>query len=208
MRQQVGTNDFLVDLVTYAKRMRILEKTVDGQVLRSVMRRVPSPVTVVTAKGEKEIRGITIGSFTSVSVEPCLISFNLRRTSRMHEVISTTSHFAVHILSHKQAHLSLHFAAPGLTGVEQFRTIPHYVDAQGVPILNDALAVINCRLYNIFEAGDHSIILGEAIKILEMGRGLPILFYDRSYRSVGEIIDSSAHVQKLFQNHLSECQAK
>ena len=94
-----------------------------GEAFRSAMRRVPAVVTIVTAARGEEIRGITIGSFTSVALEPPLISFNVGKEARMHGVITTASHFAVHLISQQQTHLCEHFATPDLTSAEQFGTV-------------------------------------------------------------------------------------
>lgn len=156
--------------------------------MRAAMRRVPSTVTVVTAAGADEARGITIGSFTSVSLDPPLICFNVQKEAQMHPLITTTPRFAVHILNDEQVHLSDHFAVPDRTGAEQFAGVPYRREADGLPILDDALAVFHCRLYAIYEAGDHSIILGEVVDVEVAGEGGPVLYYERTYRGLGETL--------------------
>lgn len=163
-----------------------MQSAIDGEVLRDVMRKVPSPVTVVTVKGDDEIRGITIGSFTSTSLSPPLISFNVSRVASSFDAFVTAERFAVHLLSEKQAHLSDHFAQPDLTSEEQFNAIPYQVDALGTPILMDTLAVIHCDLYAVYDAGDHSIIVGR-VKSIDVGAdGEPLVYYDRTYRHLGD----------------------
>lgn len=157
---------------------------VGAEVLRDVMRHVPSPVTIVTAGGAEEVRGTTIGSFTSVSLRPPLISFNVDQSSQMHDVLGAAAQFAVHILCDDDAHLCTHFAAPDRLGVEQLSAVPHHLDAHGTPILDDALAVLHCRRHDMFEAGDHSIVVGEVTEVDRRGEGAPILYYKRTYRSV------------------------
>lgn len=164
------------------------ETNADGEALRGAMRRVPSPVVVVTAAGEEEARGITIGSFTSVSLEPPLISFNVGRDTRMFGVITAAARFAVHLLSEEQAHLCNRFALPDLSGAAQFEEVPHRLDEQGTPVLEDVLAVLHCRRYAVYDAGDHVILLGEVVEIEQVSEGEPILYYNRDYRSVGEAV--------------------
>lgn len=161
------------------------DTNVDGGRLRAVMRRVPSPVTVVTAAARGEVRGITIGSFTSVSLDPPLVSFNVGREAQMHGVITSAERFAVHVLSEAQAHLSDHFAFPHRTGAEQFADVRHEVDAYGTPVLDGVLAVLYCRPYAFFEAGDHSVVIGEVMDVEADAEGGPVLYYNRSYRGVG-----------------------
>lgn len=161
--------------------------SISGEDLRAVMQRVPSPVTVVTAAGRTEARGATIGSFTSVSLEPPLVSFNVEKGSQMHEVLGEASHFAVHLLGDQQSGLCQHFAVPDQSGSEQLADIPHRVDRHGTPIINEAPAVIHCRVHDAVEAGDHSIVIGRVIRLEERNAVPPILYYNRDYRSVSGV---------------------
>lgn len=163
-----------------------MDRRVDGEVLRSVMRHVPSPVTVVTVGTPDEIRGITIGSFTSASLHPPLISFNVNREAQAYEALTTVDRFAVHVLSVDQAYLSDHFAEPDLTSEEQFDGVAYRVDPDGTPILLDTIAVIRCRRYAVYEAGDHSIVVGQVESVDDGEDGAPILYFDRTYRTVGD----------------------
>ncbi len=160
---------------------------IDGEALRSIMRRVPSPVVVVTAAAH-EVRGATIGSFTSVSLTPPLISFNVAVDSQMYPVITAAERFAVHVLREEQAELSRHFALPDLPGKEQFLNVPHRKEEDGLPILFDALGILLCRRYAIHPAGDHAIIVGKVESVEEQGAGRPILYYNRSYRALGDVV--------------------
>lgn len=163
----------------------VLEEKVDGEVLRAAMRRVPSPVTVVTACGTDEMRGITIGSFTSASLDPPLISFNVEKGAQMHGVLVDCSHYAVHVLGDDQADLSERFARPDTAGSVQFDGIPFYLDERGLPVLEDVLVVFICRPYAVYDAGDHSIFLGEVVEVRSRHEGDPVLYFNRSYRLVG-----------------------
>ena len=169
----------------------MIEADVDGWSLRSVMRRVPSPVTVVTAATAQEARGITIGSLTSVSLDPPLICFNVNHEARMHGVITTVQHFAVHIVTEDQVPLCHRFAQPDLTGAEQFEKVGYTLDEQGVPVLEDVLAVLHCQRHADFEAGDHSIVVGRVVDIEESGSGRPLVYHQRAYREVGEEVSPS-----------------
>ncbi len=163
-----------------------MQRTVDGEALRRAMRQVPSPVTVVTAAGQGGARGITIGSFTSVSLDPPLISFNVAHDAQTHDLIVGAERFAVHLLSDEQAHLSNHFALPDVTGAEQFAAMPYRRDPYGTPILDDVLAVFHCTRYAVYPAGDHSLLVGEVVAIEEGMAGQPLLYFDRAYHTVGE----------------------
>ncbi len=157
-----------------------------GEALREVMRQVPAPVTVVTARRGSEMRGITIGSFTSVSLDPPLISFNVQCHSKMHGLIVGAERFAIHILSADQVELSEHFATPDLSNEAQFEAVSYHFDAADIPILDHVLAVISCVRHAVFEAGDHSILLGRVLHIEDGAPSRPLLYYNQAYHGLGQ----------------------
>lgn len=167
---------------------------IDGEMLRMAMRQVPSAVTVVTVAEEDEMRGITIGSLTSVSLDPPLISFNVGYEAQSHDILVHAERFAVHVLSDEQGYLSEHFAIPDRTSEEQFGTIAYRIDPYGTPILEDVLAVFHCAHYTVYPAGDHSLLLGEVLAIEKGAEGTPLVYFNRSYRSVGGEVDSNVVV--------------
>jgi len=168
-----------------------MSESVNGETLRRVMRRVPSPVTVITAADERGARGITIGSFTSVALEPPLICFNVNHGAQMHDVMLDASRFAVHILNEEQAPLANHFAVPDLTGAEQLRSVPHVINEHGTPILDDVTAVLHCVHHDVFTAGDKSIIVGRVVEVQADDDRGAVLYYKRTYRGVGEELRST-----------------
>lgn len=168
-----------------------MPESVDGETLRHVMRRVPSPVTVVTAADAHEARGITIGSFTSVALEPPLICFNVNHDAQMHDVLLNAPRFAVHVLSEAQAPLATHFAVPDRTGAEQLQPVPHIINEHGTPVLDDATAVLHCQHHDVFTAGDKSIIVGRVVEIEANDDGGAVLYYHRTYRGVGDELRST-----------------
>ncbi len=161
----------------------------DMDSFRDAMSCVPSPVTVVTARDGKEIRGITIGSFTSVSLEPMLVSFNVACTAQIHDMITATPRFTVHLLSEEQAPLSSRFANPDRTSVEQFADVEYVLDDHGIPVLGGAIAVFQCVPHANMPAGDHTLIVARVEAVTIPGRKKPLIYVDRSYRMLGQGID-------------------
>ena len=158
---------------------------------RAAMRRVPSPVVVVTAKGPREARGITIGSLASVALEPPLVSFNVAHESRMFEVMEGGEGFAVHLLDETQAHLAEQFAVPDLSGPKQFEAVPHDRDAHGTPILDGGSAFLHCRPYDSLPAGDHQLYVGLVLEVEERPDRGAVIYYKSSYRGVGSELRST-----------------
>lgn len=159
---------------------------VDPGTMRRLMRHVVSPVTVVTAGSGDRAMGITIGSFASTSLEPALISFNLSRGARMHEILPFEATFIVHVLGEDQAEVSERFAVPDVAGREQFAGVASRVHESGTRIIDGSVVVLLCRLESVFPAGDHSLIVGRVVDSIGGSGRQPLLYYNQSYRSVGE----------------------
>jgi flavin reductase (DIM6/NTAB) family NADH-FMN oxidoreductase RutF len=161
----------------------------DGEALRRVMRRVPSPVVVVTVgdTAAGPARGITIGSFTSVALEPPLVSFNVAHDAATHDLLPEGGRFVVHVLGEHQAHLGTHFAMPGRTGAEQLASVPHTrPDDDGPPLLDDVTARLHCTVHATVPAGDHTLVLGRLVAVDDLPDRGAVLYYRRAYRRVGD----------------------
>ncbi len=158
-----------------------------GEELRAVMRHVPSPVTILAFPGPDGPRGITIGSFTSVSLDPPLVSFNIMLESSMHDVLLETQHYAIHVLREDQVTLSERFAIPNISSAEQFDGVAHRIGNDEIPIIDGILASLKCRSHTVVPAGDHSLFIGEVLEINEAASGKPLLYYQQSYRKVGSL---------------------
>ena len=156
---------------------------------KDAMSCVPTAVTVVTAADVDDLWGITIGSFTSVSLEPLLVSFNVACSSRMHDRIVGARRFAVHLLSAEQAQLSSIFADPDRLGKDQFAQVTYALDDDGIPILGGAIVVFKCASHNMLPAGDHTLIVAKVDSVMIAGKDSPLVYVDRGYRTLGDGID-------------------
>lgn len=164
---------------------------VDATTFRALMRRVPSPVVVVTARGPDEARGITIGSLSSTSLDPPLVCFNVGRDTQMFEVMEDCEEFAVNVLGEEQAHLAEHFARPDLTGSEQLESVRHARNARGTPILEGGSGVLRCVPHGSLPAGDHVLYVGLVVDVeMHPDRGA-VIYYKSTYRGVGNELRST-----------------
>ncbi len=155
-----------------------------GEALRHALRDLPTPVAVVTTD-PGEPRGATIGSFTSVSLDPALVSFNVTHGTALHGALSEGYDWAVHLLASDQTDVAEHFARSDLEGEHQLAPFDHSRGG-GPPVLQGALAVLVCEPHARFEAGDHSVFVGRVTGIIEGAGSEPLLYYRQSYRGVGE----------------------
>ena len=154
--------------------------------LRNVMRHVPSPVTVVTFIDNGVPRGVTIGSFASVSLDPPLISFNVIRESSSHDALLNADSFLIHILGEDQASLSEQFAVPELTGEAQFGPVSYRFDDHGLPLIEDVVSTVRCQHFDRVDAGDHSLLLGRVMASTLYRSGPPLIYYRSAYHALGK----------------------
>ena len=155
-----------------------------GQALRYALRDLASPVVVVTTETDGGPRGATIGSFTSVSLDPPLVSVNVTHGTQLHDALAAAGAWAVHLLAADQAEVAVHFAVPDLDGEAQLAPFGH-VRGPGPPLLRGSMGVLLCRSHARFEAGDHTVFVGEVTHVVEGAGTEPLLYYRQSYRAVG-----------------------
>ncbi len=116
-----------------------------------------SGVTVITTAAEGQYHGTTVSSFCSLSLNPPLIMVGIDLQATIHDLITTSKVFAVNILAEHAQVLSRHFAR---RVPDKFSNIAYEIGQVGVPVLEDALAVLECRLVAQYPGGDHSIFVG------------------------------------------------
>ncbi len=144
------------------------------RLLRDCLGRFATGVTVVTCREpDGEPAGITVNSFTSVSLDPQLILWNIAKASRAIDAFVNAGEFVVNILAADQQPLSDHFAQ---SERPRFESIATTVSDTGQPRLPDCLAWLHCQTDAIHEGGDHLIIVGE-VSQFELGRDAPPLLY-------------------------------
>jgi len=134
----------------------------DPEAIRKVCARFVTGVTTVTSTGSEGVVGVTINSFTSVSLDPPMVLFCLHSRSRLRLALSESRVFAVNILAEDQESLCRSFSSRSSS---QFAEVPHHTGETGAPILSDSLAYLECRVKEEYEAGDHLIVLGEVVRL-------------------------------------------
>ena len=152
----------------------------DKRDLRQSLGRFATGVTVVTCLGDKGPCGITANSFSSVSLDPPLVLWNIAKVSNSLRAYLAAEHFAINVLNAHQSDLSHHFAQSDHT---VFNGIEYTVSQHGVPILPDTIACFECRTHEVHDCGDHFIIIGEIENFRSDDRE-PLLFYGGEYRRV------------------------
>ncbi|WP_392668124.1 flavin reductase family protein [Streptomyces sp. LN785] len=142
--------------------------------LRSVFRRHAAGVAVITAAGDRPV-GFTATSLNSVAAEPPLISFGVGTASSSWPVLAEAEHVGVHILGEHQQDLAATFAR---SGADRFGPSTYWSSGpEGVPVLDGVLAWLVCRVVARVPAGDHRIVIAEAVVGDPAGGGRPLLYH-------------------------------
>ncbi len=148
------------------------------QALRQTLGKFATGITVVTCTADDgRACGITANSFSSVSLDPPLVLWNIAKSSNSLQAYLDASHFAIHVLDSEQEAISRHFAK---TDHKSFESIDYETSADNVPILPGGLARLDCRTERVIDAGDHHIIIGEVIHH-EARDGAPLMYFNGGY---------------------------
>jgi flavin reductase (DIM6/NTAB) family NADH-FMN oxidoreductase RutF len=149
---------------------------------RSVMRRFPTGVTIVTTVLEGKPKGFTANAFSSVSAEPPMVLVCVNRQARSHPLISQAGRFCVNVLSLEQRDLAERFASKAVA--DPFADVRLHYAATGSPVLGGTLGFLDCELAEEHSAGSHTIFLGT---VVECGAsdGAPLGYFNAAYRDFG-----------------------
>ena len=161
------------------KEAQAVSERFDRRDFRRALGQFATGVTVITTRASDGRKaGVTVNSFSSVSLSPPLVLWCLSRQSPSMSAFSGASHFAVNVLEARQHHLSRQFSSPlpdKFAGVE-------FVDgAAGVPLLQGTVAWFVCRKVRQYDGGDHVIFIGE-VEDYACHEGEPLVFFTGRYR--------------------------
>jgi flavin reductase (DIM6/NTAB) family NADH-FMN oxidoreductase RutF len=153
--------------------------TVTSEEFRHACGRFPTGITIASVVDlQGTPHGLTVSSFTSVSLEPPLILICLGHLVTMIEAFRAATHFGVNVLGESQQDLSERFARKGH---DRFLGVKWYPGRSGVPLIEGALAAIECQVHQRFLSGDHDILVGRMLhaNVIE---GTPLVHWASQYR--------------------------
>lgn len=160
----------------------------DSHQFRHVLGQFATGITVVFTLGDRGAHGMTVNSLTSVSLDPPLILFCVDRHARTWQAVKKGRPFTVNILADTQEPISRLFADPN-TDDAVIKTLPHRLSDSGLPILDDALAFVDCTVESIYAGGDHDIVIGRVNALDTLTPGQPLLFFAGHYHRLQRPLD-------------------
>lgn len=154
----------------------------NGGELRTLMRRYPAGMTIVSVDLEGERLAVTMGSLVSLSLEPPLVGISVGKQNALHELLRQARSFGVSLLAAGQEQLASRFAR-GLPPIALWEGVD-VRDGEGPPLLAGALGWLRCNVSAEYEVGDHTFFVGE-VESVELGvDGRPLVYLQSAYQSV------------------------
>lgn len=147
----------------------------DSTRFRQVLGRYPTGVTVVTAPSASGPVGLTVGSFTSVSLDPPLVGWLPQKTSTTWPAVEAAGAFCVNILAADQGELCWRFAKDSDDKFAGVAWTPS--PATGSPVLDGAVAWIDCAIEAVADAGDHWWVLGRVLDLDVLSDAVAMVFW-------------------------------
>jgi flavin reductase (DIM6/NTAB) family NADH-FMN oxidoreductase RutF len=165
--------------------------TFDARAFRNALGCFPTGIAVMTASGEASDAdsqtshiGITVNSFASVSLNPPLVLWCIHRDSRRYRAFAEAPGFTVSILASGHKAVSSRLAGAGEHSLDGIELIPTEL---GPPALADSLAIFECALESVQEAGDHAILLGRVLRFAQHdGAGAPLVYFRGRYGALAQ----------------------
>lgn len=182
----------------------VRSEAIEPAMFRQLLGCFPTGVAVITTRdADGRPLGLTCNSFSSVSLEPPLVLFSLRKASSLLGPFATADSFAINILSQRQDALSGHFASSRI--VDKFAGVAWHHGPLGMPIVEDCLASFECKVFARHEAGDHVVFIGE---VKHMGSSSAtdhaLVFYKGAYMMLAESLRKLVVEGRLGQADIDE----
>ncbi|HEV2216978.1 MAG TPA: flavin reductase family protein [Candidatus Dormibacteraeota bacterium] len=147
---------------------------------RDALAKLAAGVVVVSARTPEGFRGLTASTLISVSAEPPLVLVGLDHESLTRAAVVETRQFNVSVLTRAQEFLAERFAGRAPAIDVAWMQVPHHLGTNGLPLIDDCAAWLECDVMQVHRAGDHDICIGE-VRIARTGTGNPLILWDRTF---------------------------
>jgi flavin reductase (DIM6/NTAB) family NADH-FMN oxidoreductase RutF len=153
----------------------------DQQTLRGAFGAFPSGVVAVAASVRGQLTGLAASSFTSVSLDPPLVSFSVATTSNTWPVLREAAHLGVSVLADHHDEVCRQLAGPTES---RFVGLPFRSTEDGAVLLDEAVATFDCTIHQEIEAGDHLIVVLSLHTVTDGGDGSPLVFHRSGFKKL------------------------
>lgn len=159
--------------------------TFDSESFRHAMRAWTTGVAVILAAHEGESYGMTINSFTSLSLDPPLVTVVVKNDTRVFELVTQSRAFSVNILSDSQREMAENLAGK-LHGAERMSSLATQTLTSGASALTEGLAWLDCRVVHTYAAGVNTLFVAEVTGAHVRSTDDPLVYHDREYHQLAK----------------------
>lgn len=160
--------------------------TLDPEQLRHAMRAWTTGVAVVTVQHEGQRYGMTVNSFTSISLDPPLVSVALKNLTHTYDLVTKANEFSVTILASNQREISDRFAGRFPQILDRFDGVELENLILPAPLIKGGIAYFNCRVKDAFLVGENTLFVAEVIAARGEGEGDVLAYHNRGYWKLGQ----------------------
>jgi flavin reductase len=154
----------------------------DVEYFKSALSSFATGVTIAATAVGNELHGATANAVMSVSLDPPLIVLSIQQGTRMHGVLQRSDNYALSILAADQKEAARYFADSSQShGSIAFDIFGAHPGPTGAPLLNGALAHVDCRIVDAYPAGDHTLYIGRVVYAASRTDGEPLLYYRKHF---------------------------
>jgi flavin reductase (DIM6/NTAB) family NADH-FMN oxidoreductase RutF len=158
--------------------------TIQPESLRVAMRLWTTGVTIVTTHFEGQLAGMTVSSFTSVSLEPPTVLVCLNKSAYAHNLVQQSGVYAISLLGKGQSALSNRFAGLDPTVSDRFEGVAYTTAKTGAPLLAGAIAHFDCVVRSTHDTLTHTIFVAEVVAVWSAPDGVPLVYHNRGYHEL------------------------
>lgn len=156
--------------------------SLEPEKLRHAMRAWTTGVAIVTSTYAGQQYGMTVNSFTSISLEPPLVSVTLKRLTHTHDLVVKSGMFAVTILAAEQKELSDRFAGKFPNVTDRFDGVQtERLSSADAPVFKNGMAYFHCRVVSSMPVGENTLFVAEVTAAHGEGEGNPLVYHNREY---------------------------
>jgi flavin reductase (DIM6/NTAB) family NADH-FMN oxidoreductase RutF len=159
----------------------------DPENLRAAMRAWSAGVTVATTVSDGQKHGMTVNSFTSISLDPAMITISMQQATRTYEMVRKSNVFGLTILSVEQSRISDLFAGRFTEVEDRFEGLQTDTLVTGSPFIVGGLAWLDCRILQTVDAGMNSLFIAEVLAARSFGEDQPLLYHNRKYWRLSQL---------------------
>lgn len=166
-----------------------LRRQLDVSLLRRAFGQFATGVAVIGVRAaDDSLVGMTVNSFTSVSIDPPLVMYCPAKTLSAYAVYAGARYFAASVLAFEQQSLSERFARKG---ERKWSDVSYTLGETGVPLVDGAIVCFECEVAASYDAGDHGIVIGRVLALRIAGEGEPLIFHCSRYSRLAQAVSDS-----------------